>query len=134
MKKPMNALRPLDWLVYLLALIAVGAGIFVAAERAFGQARRGGTSAAELTNKAQVLLVPAPTRTLTYCVIQGGAAAEQVIFRGVGGSPTYATVNIAAGAVVGRSLQAAIPAGGLEVLTSDPAGDVTVECTYRLGS
>lgn len=95
---------------------------------------RGGTSATALTNTPKVLLRPVPVRTVTFCVIQGGAAQEDVIFRGVGGSPVYATVTVNAGQVVGRALNAAIPAAGLEVVTSNAAGDVTVECTYRLGS
>lgn len=98
---------------------------------AFGT--RSGASADQITNTPQVLLRPFPVRTITFCVIQGGAANETVILRGVGGSPTYATVNVAAGAVMGRSINAAIPAGGLEVVTADSAGDVTVECTYRVG-
>jgi hypothetical protein len=93
-----------------------------------------GTSAEEITNTPQVLLRPFPTRTITFCVIQGGAAQEDVIFRGVGGTPVYATVTVNAGQVLGRAMNAAIPAGGLEVVTSNPAGDVTVECTYRIGN
>lgn len=112
-------------------LLALALSLAVLASEARG---RLGTSAESLTNTAQVLLSPVPVRTVTFCVIQGGAADETVVFRGVGGSPTYASVNVAAGAVVGRSLNTAIPAAGLEVVTSNAAGDVTVECTYRLGS
>jgi hypothetical protein len=96
-------------------------------------ARRVGVEVGSLTNTAQVLLKALPSRIITSCVIQGGADDETVVFRGVGGSPTYATVNVAAGAVVGRALNAAIPAAGLEVVTSNAAGDVTVECLYRIG-
>ena len=93
-----------------------------------------GTSAEEITNAPQVLLKAFPTRTVTFCIIQGGAAQEDVIFRGVGGTPVYATVTVNAGQLLARSLNAAIPAAGLEVVTASAAGDVTVECTYKLGS
>jgi hypothetical protein len=120
--------------VRLLALaLALGLAALLAALPADARGRLG-TSAESVTNTAQVLLSPVPVRTITFCVIQGGAAQEDVIFRGVGGSPVYATVTVNAGQVVGRALNAAIPAAGLEVVTSTPAGDVTVECTYRLGS
>lgn len=104
-------------------------------DAAFAQsASRFGSVAPALTNTPQTILQRAPTRTVTFCVIQGGAAQEDVIFRGVGGTPVYATVTVNAGQVLGRAMNAAIPAGGLEVVTSNAAGDVTVECTYRLGS
>jgi hypothetical protein len=118
--------------ILLALLIALWAALLTPEADAAG-GRRIGASAESLTNTAQVLLSPVPVRTITFCVIQGGAADETVILRGVGGSPTYATVNVAAGAVMGRSINAAIPAGGLEVVTADSAGDVTVECTYRVG-
>jgi hypothetical protein len=115
---------------YFLLLLA----LFVALP-AFGQAsgRRLGASAESITNAPQTLLSKMPVRTLTLCVIVGGAVQDDVIFRPVGGGAAYATVTVNAGQVLGRSMNAAIPASGVEVLTSSPAGDVTVECTYRLG-
>lgn len=113
------------WLILVALLL-------VAAPSLSEQPFRRGTSAQELTNTPQVLLRPVPNRTITHCVILGGAANQQVIFRGVGGTPTYATVNVAAGATLARTLNAAIPVGGLEVITTAPAGDVSVECLYRV--
>jgi hypothetical protein len=95
-------------------------------------AGRLGASVTGLTNTAQVLLQKLPTRVVTLCVIVGGAAAETVIFRPVGGGTIYETVAVAAGEVVGRQLNANIPASGIEVVTQNAAGDVTVECVYRL--
>jgi hypothetical protein len=108
--------------------------ILLAALPAFGQTtqRRLGTSAAALTDTPQTLLSRLPIRVLTFCTILGGAAAETVIFRPVGGGANYASVSVGAGELLARQLQANIPAAGLEVVTSNAAGDVTVECTYRL--
>jgi len=95
-------------------------------------AGRLGASVTGLTNTAQVLLQKMPARVVTLCVILGGAADETVIFRPVGGGTAYQTVPVPAGEVVGRQLNANIPAGGVEVVTTSAAGDVTVECVYRL--
>jgi hypothetical protein len=110
--------------------------VLVLAAPSFAQGARTprfGTAVASLTNTPQPLLRAVPSRILTFCVISGGAASEDVIFRGIGGTPVYTTVTVAAGALIARSLNATIPAAGLEVVTSSPAGDVTVECAYKVG-
>jgi hypothetical protein len=117
--------------LFLLAMV------LCSAVPSFGQTARQhrfGISISELTNVPQTLLPKLPPRVVTFCILVGGAAQETVIFRPVGGGTAYRTVVLAAGEVRAESLSASIPVGGLEAVTQNVSGDVTVECTYKFGN
>jgi len=64
-------------------------------------------------------------------IINGGAAAEQVIFRATDDTPEYFRVNVAAGGVQIHSDPFEVPAiEGLELITASAAGDVEVTVFY----
>lgn len=64
-------------------------------------------------------------------VINGGAAAEQVIFRAVDNAPEYFRVNVGAAGFQAHEEPFEIPADeGLELITASLAGDVEVTIFY----
>ena len=86
---------------------------------------RGRVHVAALSNTAKTLFAANVKAKITHIVISGGAAAEVVIFRDLDDSPEIVRVAVAAG-------QTKVIPGwqvtdqGIEVITVDAAGDVTV--------
>lgn len=76
-----------------------------------------------LTNTAQSILTGAGR--VNGVVINGGAAAEVVIFRATADTPEYFRYQIPIGASVFLPIRFFAEAG-LEVITADAAGDVQV--------
>ncbi len=92
--------------------------------------RRHAVTINNLTNTENVLLRALPQRIIQFCVIVGGAADETVVARAIDDLPVYATIPIAAGETKVIAIATPIGEEGLEVGTSNPAGDVTVSCMF----
>lgn len=114
-----------------IALLAV-----LLAGSAFAQTvpqRRVGATVSNLTNVPQTLIPALPVRTVQFCVLIGGAAQKDVVFRAVDNSPVYTTITLGAGETKVIQVNTPITEEGLEVGTSTAAGDVTVTCVYSVG-
>jgi len=90
-----------------------------------------------LTNVAQQVFAPSGISgdlgkvLVLGFVINGGAAAEQVIFRADDNTPEYFRVNVGAGGFQPHTEPFEIPAiEGLELITASAAGDVEVTVFY----
>lgn len=87
----------------------------------------------KLSTVPVVLIRPIPVRKVVWCILEGGAAEEVVIFRAVGGTPEYQRVTVPANAPLTVRLGQNVNANnGLEVVTADAAGDVSVLCTVKV--
>ena len=87
----------------------------------------------KVTNTPSLLILTIPVRRVVWCILEGGAADETVIFRAVGGTPEYQRVDVAAGATVTVKLGQNVNANnGLEVATLTAAGDVAVSCAVKV--
>lgn len=93
----------------------------------FSTFSRGRFHISDLTNAERAVFSGAGR--VSGAVINGGAAAEIVIFRGTADTPEYMRVNVPiAGCIV-------VPIGwfaesGLEVITASAAGDVDITIFY----
>jgi hypothetical protein len=90
---------------------------------------------AALTNTAQAVFTSVASalgqQVILGFLINGGAAAEVVIFRATDDSPEYFRVNIGAGGFALHEQPFCIAMSeGLEVITASAAGDVEVTVFY----
>lgn len=67
---------------------------------------------------------------VSHMVLQGGAAAEIVIFRAVDNSPELFRIKLAIGETVVIPRGFKVDSEGLEILTASAAGDVAVTIWY----
>src|SRR3990172_6979744 len=109
-------------LVYIVVFLVFAFLFYAALHSAHAQGagtKRGvGATVTQLGVVSQTLLPAFPNRIVQWCVIVGGAADEEVIFRAVDDTPEYRRETVAAGAKVVVPISAQIPPGGLEVLTA----------------